>query len=168
MGHFWTHFGTPFLTPFGRSGLGIPADAHMFWAILARTCQKGGPKRGQKWGQKWPFLGSKMTHFGTPFLTPILRFWPKPSNLSLISRDFGLGPAQDLAKSGQKRGQKWVKKGSKMTHFGVKNGPFLDPLFDPFFQVGANRDLILRGFGTGPVKRGSKRGSKMGSKMGHF
>ena len=99
MGHFWT----PFLTPFGRSRLRIPAEPHMFWAILARTCQKGGQKRGQK----WVIFGSKMAHFWTPFWTPSEQV---QADLKPILRGFGPEPVkkgvQNGVKNGSKRGQK--------------------------------------------------------------
>ena len=36
----------------------------------------------------------------------------------------------------------------------------MDPLFDPFWQVWANNDGHMKGFGPGGLKKGSKKGSK--------
>ena len=147
---------------------GICQSRPDFEGFLARTGQKGGPKRGQKWvqnGSKWVKKG---VIFGPLFWRVRIRTGPKRA--ILIERDSrsGPGPVQNGSKRGQKRGPKWVKKGSFLTPFWTIFGPFLDPLFDPFFQVGADLKPILRGFGTGPVRTLSKRGSKMGSKMAHF
>ena len=67
-----------------------------------------------------------------PFLTPFLRgpepVWPVPLNLRVICKGFGPLLARRAQKGVPKRGQKWVKKGSKRVKIGVL-APYFGPLF---------------------------------------
>ena len=125
-----------------------------------------GPKGGQevsKKGQKGSFLG----HFGWKtcyfwyFLVPFCmhKLW---SLFEALCEYSGLGYPKGV-KKGSKKGQKRVKKGSKMAkngHFLAIFWSFLDTCFWPLFYGIGQYPLLLTltwsGTGFGPIKRWSK------------
>ena len=82
MGHFGTHFGTPFLQVLTGPAQDLPRITSNL-THFAQDREKGGQKRGQKRvknGSKTMILGSKMAIFGPfldHFLTPFWPLWPK-------------------------------------------------------------------------------------------
>ena len=92
---FLTHFGTPFLTPFGRSGPEMTHFTGVIWVVLA-----GGLRRGSK-------KGSDLDPFLTPFLTPfagVARYGCKGP--FTLTRTHSTGPVWPGVPKGPKRGQK--------------------------------------------------------------
>ena len=125
---FWDHLG--------------PKTSYDIGKIGPKMAQKRGPKKGSKMGPKWVIFD--------PSQNPYFQVPPDPSRSNVRTVVFRPKRPKPL-----KNGSKWVKNGSKMTHFWPKSGQKMVKKGGPLLrQVPARSNVISVHFGQKGLKKG--------------